>query len=85
ATRRLIRNQFLVEAIVIAQLGGTLGIILGILIGNVISLLIGSAFIVPWIWILTGVILCFSVALISGIYPANKAANLDPIESLRYE
>ena len=85
ATRRVIRNQFLVEAIVIGQLGGLLGITLGILIGNIISLLIGSAFLVPWIWIMTGVILCFVVALISGIFPAQKAANLDPIESLRYE
>jgi len=85
ATRRLIRNQFLVEAIVIGQLGGALGIILGILIGNVISLAIGSAFIIPWIWIITGVLISFAVALISGIYPATKAANLDPIESLRYE
>ena len=66
ATRRVIRNQFLVEAIVIGQLGGLLGIILGIMIGNVISLYIGSAFIVPWKWIITGVILCFVVALISG-------------------
>jgi putative ABC transport system permease protein len=85
ATRRVIRNQFLVEAVVIGQLGGALGITLGILIGNVISLLIGSAFIIPWIWIFTGVVLCFFVALLSGIIPARKAANLDPIESLRYE
>jgi putative ABC transport system permease protein len=85
ATKRLIRNQFLVESIVIGQLGGILGIILGILVGNIISLVIGSAFIVPWIWIVTGVVLCLIVALISGIIPARKAANLDPIESLRYE
>jgi putative ABC transport system permease protein len=85
ATKRVIRNQFLVEAIVIGQLGGLLGIFLGIMIGNIMSLLMGSAFIVPWIWILTGVILCFGVALVSGIIPAQKAANLDPIESLRYE
>jgi putative ABC transport system permease protein len=85
ATKRLIRNQFLVESIVIGQLGGILGIILGILVGNIISLVIGSAFIVPWVWIVTGVVLCLFVALISGIIPARKAANLDPIESLRYE
>jgi putative ABC transport system permease protein len=85
ATKRLIRNQFLVESIVIGQLGGILGIILGILVGNIISLVIGSAFIVPWVWIVTGVIICLFVALISGIIPARKAANLDPIESLRYE
>jgi len=85
ATRITIRNQFFVEAIVIGQIGGLLGIALGILIGNVLSLSIGSAFIVPWLWILLGVVLCFIVAIISGIIPANKAAKLDPIDALRYE
>jgi len=85
ATRKTIRNQFLVEAIVIGQMGGVLGIILGILIGNILSLIIGSKFIVPWIWIFTGVVLCVIVALLSGIIPAQKASKLDPIESLRYE
>jgi len=85
ATRTMVRNQFLVEAIVIGQLGGILGIVLGILVGNIISLVIGSTFIIPWMWIIMGVIICFVVALVSGIIPAQKAANLDPIESLRYE
>ncbi len=85
ARQKTIRNQFLVEAIVIAQIGGLLGIIAGILIGNLVSMLTGSAFIIPWTWIVVGLVLCFIVALLSGIIPANKAARLDPIDSLRYE
>jgi putative ABC transport system permease protein len=85
ATKQAIRNQFLVEAIVIAIIGGTLGIMFGIGIGNVLSMILKTSFIIPWLWILLGYTLCFIVALVSGIIPANKAARLDPIESLRYE
>jgi len=85
ATKRTIKNQFLAEAIVIAQIGGLLGIFFGIAIGNVLSFIIGSSFIIPWIWIIVGVGLCFIVAIASGYLPATKAAKLDPIESLRYE
>ncbi|MFZ4398485.1 MAG: ABC transporter permease [Bacteroidales bacterium] len=85
ATKQVIRNQFLVEALVIGQLGGLLGVILGILAGNIVSFAIGSSFIIPWAWIALGIVLCLAVGLLSGIYPAVKAANLDPIESLRYE
>lgn len=85
ATRTNIRNQFLVESVIIGQLGGIFGILLGILAGNAVTLLTKSGFVIPWLWIITGITLCFIVALLSGIMPAMKAANLDPVESLRYE
>jgi len=80
-----ILTQFLLEAIIICQLGGGLGILLGIGIGNIVSVLIGGAFIIPWAWIMMGVAFCLVVGLISGIYPAVKASRQDPIEALRYE
>jgi putative ABC transport system permease protein len=85
ATRATIKQQFLAEAIVICQLGGLVGIVFGILAGNVISLFIGNPFIVPWLWIFAGIVLCLIVGLAAGYYPAAKASKLDPIESLRYE
>jgi putative ABC transport system permease protein len=85
AKNRIIKQQFLFESVIIGQLGGLLGIILGILIGNVLSFIFKSPFIIPWIWIFSGVALCFIVGIISGYYPAAKAAKLDPIEALRYE
>ncbi|HQH18876.1 MAG TPA: ABC transporter permease [Bacteroidales bacterium] len=85
ATSNTIKNQFLIEAIVICVLGGIVGILIGIPIGNIISFFVGGAFIIPWGWIIGGLILCIIVGIVSGIYPASKAARVDPIESLRYE
>ncbi len=85
ATKETIRSQFLVEAIVICQIGGLLGIILGIVIGNLISMQLEVGFIIPWVWIISGIILCLFVGLISGLYPAVKASKLDPIDALRFE
>ena len=73
------------EAIVICQIGGILGIVFGILIGNITSYTMSTVFIIPWIWLISGIVLCFLVGLVSGIYPAIKASKLDPIEALRYE
>ena len=80
-----IRSQFLIEAIVICQFGGLVGIVLGIIIGNVIAALIGTNFIIPWVWIFLGVTLCLITGVLAGFYPAQKAAKLDPVEALRYD
>ncbi len=85
ATRSNILLQFLSEAVVISLLGGLLGIALGILIGNLVTYLMGGSFLFPWLWVTIALITCLAVGLVSGIYPALKAARLDPIESLRYE
>ncbi len=87
ATPRLIRLQFLMEAIVVCILGGIGGLILGIIVGNVISKVVSedASFIVPWVWMMMGIAICIFVGIASGIYPAIKASRLDPIDALRYE
>ncbi|MCX6334465.1 MAG: ABC transporter permease [Bacteroidia bacterium] len=85
AKPKTIQNQFLFESILIGQMGGIFGIILGILIGNIVSGILKSHFIIPWIWVIMGVVVCFVVGIVSGYAPALKAANIDPIEALRYE
>ncbi|MCH8318960.1 MAG: FtsX-like permease family protein, partial [Bacteroidetes bacterium] len=86
ATPWLIRQQFLIEAIIICQLGGIAGIIFGIIIGNIVPQLIGAGtFVIPWLWIIIGLTVCVVVGILSGYYPAYKASKVDPIESLRFE
>ncbi len=85
ANPAVIRKQFLIEAIVICLMGGALGILLGIGIGNIISFSMGGSFIIPWLFIIGGFVLCVVVGIVSGYYPAKKASKLDPVEALRYE
>ena len=61
------------------------GIVLGILVGNLFSLILSTGFVVPWNWILYGIMICTIVGLAAGFYPAWKAGKLNPIEALRYE
>ena len=82
ASSRAIRTQFLVEVIIIGQLGGAVGIGLGLALGNIIASYFETPFVVPWGWILVGVTLCMITSVISGYYPARKASQLDPIVAL---
>ena len=80
-----IRAQFLWESILIGVLGAVVGILAGILLGNTVALLLKTGFVVPWLWVIAGVIVCSLVGLLAGLYPAYKASKLDPITALRYE
>jgi putative ABC transport system permease protein len=85
ATRRAIVQQFLLETIVICQIGGIIGIFVGVLGGNLLAHYMEIGFVIPWNAILIGVGGMTLIGLIFGVYPARVASRLDPIESLRYE
>ena len=85
ATNKHILTQFLTESVIISQVGGVLGILFGIVIGIGLANYIEGAFKMPWVWIILALVLNTGVGLLSGVFPAMKAAKLDPIESLRYE
>jgi putative ABC transport system permease protein len=85
AKKRNIMTQFVMEAIVICEVGGAAGVVLGILGGNATAYFLKLTPVVPLDWVVIGLVMCSIVGIIFGTYPAFKAANLDPIESLRYE
>ena len=80
-----IRSQFLFESIMISLLGSVVGIISGVMLGNVVAILLHTGLVIPWGWVIAGIIVCFIVGLVAGLYPAIKASRLDPIVALRYE
>ena len=82
---KMVSRQVLFEAIIISILGAVFGIVLGVIVGNMFSIVLKTGFIVPWDWVLYGIIICTLVGLLAGLYPALKAGRLNPIEALRYE
>jgi len=85
AKRRDILYQFMIEALILTEMGGVIGIFVGVLGGNIVALLLKISVVFPWDWAIIGIVVCSAIALIFGSYPAYKAASLDPIEALRYE
>lgn len=80
-----VRQQFLFESMIISLLGALFGIFLGVMVGNLFSMILKTGFVIPWAWVIIGIVICSIVGLAAGIYPAMKAAKLNPIVALRYE
>ncbi len=85
ARKRNVLTQFLIEAVVLSLIGGIAGVLLGIVGGNVVAKLLNAGLVFPWAWAAAGVAVCSGIGIVFGLYPAWKAASLDPIEALRYE
>jgi putative ABC transport system permease protein len=85
ARRKDVLWQFLVESVTLSLVGGIVGILLGLGAGKIVAMNSPLPASVDPLWITIGLFLAISVGLIFGVYPAVKAARLDPIEALRYE
>ncbi|MEO8665053.1 MAG: FtsX-like permease family protein, partial [Ignavibacteria bacterium] len=78
-------TQFLIEAIILCEFGGIIGIALGVLTGNLVGLYLNTPVVIPYDWVIIGLVVCSIVGIVFGVYPAYKAAKLNPIDALRYE
>lgn len=85
AKKTNILAQFILEAVVLSELGGLIGILLGISAGNILAIVFEVPPVIPWDWVTIGFVACSLIGITFGVYPAWKASSLDPIESLRYE
>jgi putative ABC transport system permease protein len=85
AKKRNIMTQFVLEAVVLCEVGGVIGVVFGIAAGNAAAYFLKVPPEIPIDWTILGLVICSIVGVVFGTYPAIKAANLDPIESLRYE
>ncbi len=85
ATRSSITAQFLTESTVLCLIGGIIGIIIGIAFGNIVAIFMHAPVYIPYLWIVIGLLVCTFVGIVFGLYPAIKAAKMDPIDALRFE
>jgi putative ABC transport system permease protein len=85
ARKGMIMTQFIQEAVILCLLGGVIGVVLGVAGGNILSVLFKTPVVFPYDWMTYGLVICTLVGVIFGAYPAFKAANIDPIDALRYE
>ena len=85
ATRASIIWQFLTESTVLCLIGGIIGIILGVALGNILAIVMHASVYIPYVWVVIGLVVCMFVGIVFGLYPAVKAARMDPIDALRFE
>ena len=85
ATKKDILTQFLMEAIFLSEFGGIVGIVMGVAGGNMVAVIFNIPAVIPIDWAVIGLVVCSAIGIGFGIYPAWRAAQLDPIESLRFE